>query len=136
ERGDGFIRHAKIDGASGCVSEGSVVQTELGIFYAGVDGFYWTDAYSAVKISGTLSRTYSSLIKSPEQASRIKGWYDAKNRHVWWGVQRFPSSGSEVDWCLVLHLDFGANKENACFSSASNGDYWRPTAGIFFQGNM
>lgn len=128
--GLGSLSHEKIADVLGCISTNSIVQTEVGIFFAGNDGFYYTDGYQVIKISIDLDLTYSRLTESESQRNRISGCYDRANRRIWWSLQSSPNS-SDCDISYIYHLNFGI-KPSGAFTTASNGTNWNPSAMVFF----
>jgi hypothetical protein len=132
--GQGTLSHEKISDEIGCVSSKSIVQTELGIFFAGTDGFYFTDGFQLIKVSIDRNLTYKQLVQTEAQAARITGAYDRLNRQIWWSTQSEPT-GTDVDESHIFYLDYGV-KPSGVFTSAANGTYWSPTALAFFEGDM
>lgn len=132
--GQGALTHEKIADAMGCVSSKSIVQTEIGIFYAGTDGFYYTDGYQIIKLSLDIDRTYASFTQTPEQASRIQGSYDKLTRRIWWTVQSQPTA-VDCDKAIIFYLNYGV-KPAGVFTTASNSTHFSPSALTFFQGEM
>lgn len=124
--GSGLLTQEKITDKLGCVSTNSIVQTEAGLFFAGTDGFYYTDGYQVIKISIDLDATYKSLTQSDTQAKRIYGAYDRTNRRIWWTVQR-STTATDCDMCYIFHLNYGI-KPSGAFTTASNGNHFRPSA--------
>lgn len=131
EQGGGDPFHQRISDAVGCVSNNSIVQTRYGTFFAGNDGFYWTDAYKVEKISGDFSSRYRGLVANN---TRIYGTYDELKSRVFWSAQ-LDASASDVDTLLVLDLRFGSNK-NGTFTTWSGGDSFSPTALAIFNKNL
>jgi len=120
----------------GTESPNSVVETPYGTFFAGPDGFYVTDGFESYRVSDEFEETYTTLVQTDDQKERIYGAYDKKSKRVWWAVQSSEASASEIDKCFILDLKWGV-KPDSCFSTASNGTYWAPTA-LYFKpnGNM
>lgn len=128
ETGGGIPLHQRISDTIGCVSNNSIVQTDHGTFFAGNDGFYWTDSYKALKVSNEFNERYKAIIVNN---TRIFGTYDEENSRVYWSVQS-DSGSDDVDSCFVLDLRFGI-RHDSCFTSISGGDSFSPTAITFFQ---
>src|SRR5262249_40606150 len=89
--GQGAITHERISDEIGCISTRSIVRTEIGVFFAGNDGFYYTDGFQLIKISIDLDETYARITRTEEQRTRITGCYDRLTRRVWWTVQEEPT---------------------------------------------
>lgn len=127
ELGQGQIAHERLSDKVGCVSKHSIVQTEVGVFFAGTNGFYWTDGFQFLMICEELQMTYLSLIQTARQKRRISGAYDSKNRRIWWTLQ--TTDGAYNNACWILDLNFGLTK-NMPFTTAS-GTSFRPSALTF-----
>jgi len=127
EFGDGNPTRQRISDSVGCVSNRSIVPTSFGTFFAGNDGFYWTDSYKVLKISDEFNSRYKDVVNN---SSRIDGVYDEKNQRVIWSAKRGASS-NDVDSCFVLDLTFGV-KPNSCFTTFSGGVNFAPTSVIIF----
>lgn len=134
EQGRGGISHLKISDTIGCVSNDSIVQTDMGLFFAGRDGFYFCDGYKAQKISHHINETYKSLVATTDQARNIWGAYDKLNQRIWWGCQR-DSGSLDNDSCFILDLYWGLSNEMT-ITTASNEDSFRPTALLFKDNDM
>lgn len=133
EVGTGAIDGPSISENIGCVASGSIVKIEEGLVFAGTDGFYYTDGYRLQKLSKHWNTTYQGLISSATKRGNIAGTYDKLNRRVWWAVTR--DNALVNDACFILDLEFGL-KEDACFTTASGGDSFNPTAITFFNGQL
>lgn len=125
ELGRGELTAQKISDTCSCVSGQSVVQTLEGVFWAGLDGFYFTDGYSVVRLNEDWDVRYAAFVQTAEQRRRIQGKYDAVNRRVWWSVQSDPAL--EVDYCYVLDLRWGV-RPNATFTPQNGSTNFAPTA--------
>lgn len=129
--GAGTIDLRRIDDRAGCVSHNSVVQTHKGLFWAGDNGFYWTDGFKVMKISDAINETYQRLVSNNERASRICGTYDPNNERLFWSVSDSASSvDNEVDRCFVVDLRFGV-KADSVFTTMSGGVSFRPSALLY-----
>lgn len=128
--GNGNMDLRRIDDEAGCVSNNSIVATHKGLFWAGNVGFYWTDGLNVKKISRHLPDTYAALVLNPTRASRIQGDYDPANERVIWTACR-DSGDNEPDAMFVMDLkwfDMHFQRDEACFTTLSGGDYFRPTS--------
>jgi len=129
--GRGGMVAEKISDTAGCVSAQSVVQTLQGIFWAGVDGIYFTDGFQVVKLNGDYDKTYKEFIVDSNgeidttKTARIQGKYDKRQNRIWWTVQH--TSTDDVDKCYVLDLNWGV-KENATFTTITGDESFSPTA--------
>lgn len=130
ELGRGGMLAEKITNASGCISNQSIVQTKIGLFYAGTDGFYWTDGYRVQKISDQWNDTFKRITSTTTKQLRITGMYEENNDRVLWGCQMDDSS-LDNDTILCLDLRWGI-KPDACFTTWSNGDDFAPTGLAYF----
>ena len=128
DNGGGSPLHQRISDTVGCVSNTSIVQTDFGTFFAGNDGFYWTDSYKVVKVSNEFNVRYKEVV---DNNKRIYGTYDEENSRIYWSAQR-DQANSDVDSCFVIDLRFGA-RPDSCFTTLSGGDSFSPTSLVFFQ---
>lgn len=134
ELGRGDIIATRIVDGVGCISNQSIVQTTSGLFYAGIDGFYYTDGYRVLKISNEWNNTYASITNTSAKQKRIVGVFEQKNQRIYWTAQREDTS-SDNDSILVLDLRFGV-RPDSCFTTWSNGDTFAPTSLVFFNGEL
>jgi len=132
--GIGIFTHVEISASAGCVGQGSVVQAQDRVFWAGEDGFYVTDSFEVSKISEGLDDFYKDIVKSPNQRRRMRAAYSPLDRQIWWSYQS-TETGQSVDNSIVLHLDHGVRADST-FSIMNNGDSWKPTALTFFEQEM
>lgn len=126
--GTGSLIPQKISDTIGCLSNRSIVQTAKGTFFAGNDGFYWTDAFRVLKISTEIDETYLRISKlAPE---KIHGTYDDLRDRVIWTIK---SAGASPDNDTTYHLDlrFGI-KEDMPFTTWSGGDSYAPSCMGYF----
>jgi len=128
--GRGSIQALKIINAPGCVGNQSIVQAAEGIFYAGVDGFYWTDGFNVIKLSDDFNTTYKQLVTTSTKQLRIYGCYEEQERKVHWGVT-YDDASSDNDKIFTLDLRYGL-KRDSCFTTWSNSTSFAPTAIVFF----
>lgn len=122
-QGNGFIAKRKIHSTAGCVSNRSIIAGENVLFFAGQNGFYVTDGYSAQRISPQIEATYTDLVATAATARKIYATRDNKNQRVYWSLQ---SGTTEVDTVYVFHERYGT------FTTWSGGTNFRPTSIIFF----
>lgn len=132
--GGGSMLLRRIDDKAGCVSNRSIVQTTQGLFWAGNEGFYFTDGFKVLKISGHLDETYKTLILNDVRKKHIEGTYDPSSDRVYWSVC-LEDGSNEPDTWFILDLKYGI-RPTSTFTTASNGDYFRPTALAFKEGSV
>lgn len=118
QQGQGSLLHDKIADKVGALNAKSIVQTEIGIFFAGTDGFYYTDGYQIIKISLELNKTYKLLTATAAQRRRIYGTYDTASRRVWWALGE-SQTGKENSVLYGFYLDFGVHPSGT-FTTMSN----------------
>ena len=133
-RGQGTMIHERISDTLGCVSSKSIIQTEIGVFFAGNDGFYYTDGYQIIKVSIDLDETYKKLVETEDQANLIYGTFDRLNRRIWWAVCS-QSSSEECDKGFIFHVNYGV-KPSGAFTTVSNSTHFQPSAWYFFQNEL
>jgi hypothetical protein len=126
--GTGDMNLRRIDDRAGCVSNSSIVQTHLGLFWAGEVGFYWSDGFKVLKISDNINESYKAFVQNDTRKKRISGAYDASNNRVIWSVCK-EDGGNEPDQCIVLDLKWGV-REQSTFTTWSNSTFFKPTAWV------
>lgn len=128
--GSGGMLLRRIDDKAGCVSQQSIVQTHLGMFWAGNHGFYWTDGFRVVCISDHLNETYKSLVSTETRQKRICGTFDPSNQRVFWTVS-VDDGLQEPDKVFILDLRYpfmpSEEKRGGTFTTMLGGDSFRPT---------
>ena len=123
--GNGSVVADKISSETGCISHNSMVQVADGLYFCGIDGFYYTNGQTVQKISTHLSKTYYRLTQAVSEVSNqsfgsiktsygqkytvgenqeISGTYDKINNRVLWTFL----GGTEV---LALEKGFGINEK-------------------------
>lgn len=145
--GQGALTHERISDQIGCIGAHSVVKTEIGVFFGGNDGFYYTDGFQLIKISIDLNASYARATQVENQKKRVYGAYDKSTRRIWWSMQTNPSD-VDCDMNFIYYLDYGV-KPSGVFTTASNNgslvptltntlsyNYWQPSAVIFYQGQL
>lgn len=145
ELGRGQLRHESLSDSIGTDSPQSVVQAGGGVFFAGTDGFYFTDGLSLFRINDdwsatsgtidpTLPSTYGKITSTTTKKRNIVGSFNAKDGRVYWSAQKDDASGDN-DTIFVLDLRFGIRPDSS-FSTWSNGADFRPTALLAFNGEL
>lgn len=132
--GQGSLEFERISDVVGSLNAKGIVQTEIGLFFAGTDGFYYTDAFQVIKVSLEIDSTYAALTQSDSQKRGIVGTYDRLNRRVHWAMKFNPSS-TENDVIYVLHLNMGV-KPSAAFTRLNNYGVLFPCSMTYFQGEL
>jgi hypothetical protein len=127
ELGGGDLLLREFSETIGSVNHLGIVQTKEGVFFAGNDGFYWTDGYKIQRVSEKLLTTYNEAVKD-----KIRGKYDRANNRVLWTLKR-DESASENDVIFCLDLRWGI-KPNMVFTIWSGGSSFAPTAIEFCKG--
>lgn len=132
--GQGALTHERISSTKGSLNNAGIVKTEDGLFFPGNDGFYFTDGFQLVKLSGGFDSYYAKFVQTANQRKRLTGTYDKIKNRIWWAVQNDPT-GSAADGTYILHLNYGI-KPMAVFTTASNSFYFRPTSLLFFNDQL
>lgn len=134
ELGNGFLAQQVISQTAGIVSNNSIVQTLEGVFWAGLDGFYFSDGYRALKISGSLRARYEAIVASAERKRRIIGKFEAQENRIHWTVQS-AGGATDCDAVFILDLNWGISDEMP-FTTSSGGASFSPTAVEFIGTNL
>lgn len=128
--GSGGIQPREISRVTGCVSHLSIVSTLYGVYFAGNDGFYYTDGYRCMKVSDELNTTYKALTSTTTKQKNIYGVYDAQENRIFWTVQSSDDS-LENDTLFVLDLRWGI-EDGGVFTTLSGQDTFFPTCLVFY----
>jgi hypothetical protein len=130
--GQGSFSYEKISDSMGCISAASVVQTELGVFFAGTDGFYYTDGYQLIKISLDLDISYAKWTTTEAQRDRLEGKYDRLSRRIYWKVQT-DSTTDEANEIWAFYMNYGVKPSGVFTPFNGTSDTFRPTALAVFE---
>lgn len=130
EFGRGNLNHTRISDTAGCISALSAVQAEGGLFWAGNDGFYYTDGYRVLKVSDHLNTTYATYIATMAETKRIVGCFNEKHRRIEWTVQA-DSASSDNETVVCLELRWGISPEMV-FTTMAGGTSFFPTHRCYF----
>jgi len=84
--GRGGMIPRKISDSIGGVGQNSIVQTIEGLFFAGNDGFYFTDGYRVIPLSANFRDTYAKIVNSELKSKRIVGAMNVKENYVLWAA--------------------------------------------------
>jgi hypothetical protein len=133
--GGGNPSTQRISSTVGCVSAHSIIAVTGGCFFAGQDGFYFTDGFRVQKVSSSITARYKQLVQNEAQGARIFGAYDKTDERIWWAVSTNAGDAEHNDKCYILHLNFGLN-DSMPFTTASNGANFRPTSLCFHENNL
>jgi hypothetical protein len=125
--GSGSIVKQQISNQIGGISGSSIVVTEIGLFFAGTNGFYYTDGYQCIRLSQELVRTYKSATELASQKRAIKGVYDRENRRVLW-TMRSNSFQTDNDIILAYDLNFGVTPSGVFTTLFGASGSWNPSA--------
>lgn len=140
--GTGSVQKNRISDTIGCISARSIVQTNEGVFWAGNDGFYFTDGIKVMRVSELINTRYKNMTRTANQRDRIYGSYDPVSNRVMWAMQK-SDVGLDNDSMFVLHLQFGI-KPDMAFTTWSGGPTYSsnfaPTSifyneGVIYQGD-
>ena len=134
ELGQGQVIYEDITKTVGCMSHNSIVQTRYGVFWAGDDGFYWTDGFSFKKISDTINERYKDLVSSDTRKSRIYGAFDTVDNKIHWAATSGDSS-TDNDCFFTLDLRWGIS-EASTFTTRVGGSSFAPTAIIYYGNDL
>ena len=130
EVGQGELIHTRVHESAGCLSNNSIVQTEIGVFWCGEDGIYFTDGYQCYKVTDHLDQTYRSITENMSFPERIKGTYDSQARRIYFTVQRqafAEEENEENDSLFVLDVRWGLSREMSCYFWDGTSDF-KPTS--------
>lgn len=131
EFGQGVILKDVIFNRTGAISAASIVRADNGIFFAGKDGFYFTDGYQCMRVTD-LEDTFRQYTDSSSKRSRIAGTYDNVSKKVYWTVQ--TDAGTSPNRIWVLDLQFGINADETPITTFSALHGFNPTALTFYGG--
>lgn len=135
-QGRGFTRKRLLSRTVGCVSHNSIVAVLGGLFFAGIDGFYFTDGQKVVKVSNHLNESYKSCTSTEAMQKRIHGTLDPVDGRVYWTMTS-DSSVNDCDhiWVLDPYQGGGISPE-MCFTTWSSEDDMAPTSLTFIGGDL
>lgn|GEM_PF-1920683 len=133
--GRGFTRVRVVDDTVGCISHDSIVPVKDGLYFAALDGFYFTDGFNTTKITNHLNSSYKSAISTSEMKKRIYGTYDPINDRVFWALSS-SSSADDNDIIWVHDPHWGIPNGEGTFTSYVYGVNGSPTALDVIDGNL
>lgn len=132
--GQGQVIYEDITKTVGCMSHNSIVQTRYGVFWAGDDGFYWTDGFQFKKISDSINERYKDLVSSDTRKSRIYGTFDTVDNKIHWACTSDDAS-TDNDCFFTLDLRWGIS-EASTFTTRVGGASFAPTAVIYYGSDL
>ncbi len=136
--GSGGMSIRRIDDKAGCVSAQSIVQTHAGLFWAGVDGFFWTDGYRVAPISNHINITYKSITANANRRKNIQGKFDSSSQRIFWTVCKDDGT-NEPDSIFCVDLKYGflpsEGKPGATFTTWSGAEF-KPCSNDFYNGEF
>ena len=115
--GRGGIIPKKISDSVGAINHLSLVQSIDGVFFAGSDGFYFTDGYNIVPLSDKFRVRYKDLIDSDLKKSRVYGALDLTDQRVMWAMYKNSGEAYDDDNAQIYCLDL----RKRCFTTWSSG---------------
>lgn len=138
ELGQGFLRHEVIFDKTGCISAQSIVKADNGVFFAGNDGFYYTDGFQCYRVAD-VQDSFKANLSTLAKRNRVQGTYVSAEKRIYWTVQ-VDGNLSAPDTMWVLDLQFGIRIDATPFTTFSGGfdgfTGFRPTAVAGFLGNL
>jgi hypothetical protein len=132
--GNGFHRRKAVSETVGCISHAGIVSYKNGLFFPGLDGFYFTDGYRVQKLSDHLDERYAAATETAAQKRKIQGALNPLTGRIYWTMAE-TSASDDNDVLWVLDTTRGLSSES-CFTTWSSGDDFRPTAIMFIGGDL
>ena len=132
--GNGGMVLVRINDTAGLANNESIVRTPIGIFWAGNNGFYWSDGFDVKLITPHLPKTYANIVLSTATQKNIKGTYDKALERVFWTYSKNESSSADSMFCL--HLAYRGQDNRGCFTTMSGDIDFRPTSVLQYGDNL
>lgn len=132
ELGNGGTTFEEISETIGSVNHLGIVQTKVGVFFPGIDGFYWTDGFSVRRISEKIINTYKTATTTSAQKGKIYATYDKNNNRVIWSMMS-NTGAVDNDALFILDLRFGV-RDNSSITTWTGTSSFSPTAICIFEG--
>jgi hypothetical protein len=135
--GSGGMTKKLISSTAGCLSTRSIIRTDLGLFWAGNDGFYFTDGYQVQRISNDLLVSYLRITETTAQKSGITGTYYPRLQAVAWAIKA-NSTSDDNDTIYLTYLQAGIS-DSMPFSTWSGGEIpsgFKPTSLHHIDGSL
>lgn len=134
-QGRGFTRKRIISSTVGCVSHNSIVQVLGGMYFAGVDGFYFTDGFRMVKVTNHLNASYKAATATGGMRSRIHGALDPVDGRIYWTMTT-DATKTDCDHVWVIDpYQGGIGPEMAVTTWSSDVDM-APTSLAFIESEL
>jgi hypothetical protein len=139
--GSGGVTKKLISSTAGCLANRSIIRTDIGLFWAGNDGFYFTDGYQVQRISNDLLVSYLSITETTAQKSGITGTYYPRLQAVKWAM-KVDKTSDDNDTIYVTYLQAGIS-DSMPFTTWNGGDVksnFKPTSlhhvdGVLYMGS-
>jgi len=142
--GRGTIRAVPIHDIAGCNSQTSIIRTDRGLVWAGVDGFYYTDGFRVYKVSSNIDKTYrDTSVELTDRNTYVA--YDPKQRRVFFACDidsndhntKLYISDEDFIWAGEddnIHAPFTtwSGQQYDCDYEETTDTSFRPTAICFF----
>lgn len=116
--GAGRIIAKLITDRYGCITHGSIVKTDKGVFYFSRTGIGYTNGVKAIIVTEHLHNSYADWTASDSQIAEVYGFYHARQDRIYWRIQ---DSSSNYHW-LVLDLRFGISPQCSFTTIAFHSD--------------
>jgi hypothetical protein len=117
--GVGRVFQRLVSDEYGCISNQSVIKTNIGLFYWSKSGIIFTDGLKSIRVTDHLLDRYdgwkntvmpNSLVIGPEE---IRGTYDEFNRRIFWSTL---DTNSQPIW-VMLDLYYSVSKSMPVFTA-------------------
>lgn len=125
--GRGFIKKRVIDDTVGCISHNSIVNVKNGLYFAAIDGFYFTNGFKTTKISSHLNTSYNSVVATTASQERIFGVHDPDSELVYWALTE-DSTDTENESIWVHDPLWGVPNNEGTFTKWLFNNNGQPTA--------
>jgi hypothetical protein len=130
--GRGGMVRRKISDGVGAIGNASITQTENGLYFAGNDGFYFTDGYKVYPLSNMdFEESYRGLITTRYDKENLSGVHDVTRNRVLWFVRDSVKPGQmafvNIGGSTVLGYEnnevYCMDKDTRKFTTWSSGYY-------------
>lgn len=118
--GSGGVTKKLISSTAGCLANRSIIRTDIGLFWAGNDGFYFTDGYQVQRISNDLLTSYLSITETQTQKDNITGTYYPSLQAIMWAIKT-DTSFTNNNKIYLTYLQAGIS-DSMPFTTWSGGD--------------
>lgn len=131
ELGRGGITNEVIFDRTGAVSAQSIVKADNGVFFAGKDGFYFTDGYQCMRVNN-MERTFRAYTNTAAKRNSLQGAYDNISKKVYWTLTTLGGASPDTIW--VLDCQFGIKLDDTPITTFTSTTLFKPTALAFYSG--